>query len=162
MSDRPSLAALALKDVAIYERPTRRVCLYVRARIWFHDRNAAAWRWYHTASPRALQVPPPQSWRAVHLCAGIVMVGRMARWPRSESAQPYNYWAWPSARHPSTVYVDPGPSLKGFSTHMEMLRNKWATAPRTLHRHSIIEMETCSFICYYKYCFTYYQYYFPS
>lgn len=119
MSYRPSLAALALKDVAIYERPPRRVRLYVRARIRFHDRNAAAWRWYHTADPRALQVPPPQPWRAVHLCAGIVMVGRMALWPRSESARPYSYRGRPSARHPSTATVGPGPSLKGFSTHME-------------------------------------------
>lgn len=89
--------ARPLKDVAIYAPPPpfECMCFYVRARIRFHDRNAAA------AAVVVVTTPPTHVlYRcrrcpscAVHLCAGIVTVGRTTAWPHPESAHPNSYRA---------------------------------------------------------------------
>lgn len=94
-------AARALKDVAIYVPPPPfrvRVCVFLCARTDSVSRpecggGGVGWRWwwYHTAGPRALQVPPPPiAARSVHLCAGIVTMAGTATGPCPGSAPPYS------------------------------------------------------------------------
>lgn len=119
-------AARAFKDVAIYEPPPPlvRVRLYVRARIRFHDRNAAA---AATSSAGSGGTTPPSH-----------VLYRCRRAPRDLCTCAQGSWRWPGrrqglapvrlnrtvacarcrARNRRMAAVRPGLSPKGFSTHM--------------------------------------------